>query len=98
MSVDQVIHNGTKLIALARVAQINIFTVSIARLFILIALSLFSRLLYCFELTDFNESVENILKVGDKGKYGQIKVDLNYRFEHVDTDSAVKSVGNGLVV
>ena len=66
MSVGHVINNGTKLIALEWVAQINIFTVSLARLFILIALPLFSPLLYCFEVTDFNESVENILKVGDR--------------------------------
>lgn len=98
MSVGHVIHNGTKLITLERVAQINIFIVSVARFFILIALPLFSPLLYCFEVTDFNQSVEHVLKVGDKGKYGQIKVDLNYRFEHVDTDSVGKSVGNASTV
>jgi hypothetical protein len=48
MLVGHVIHNGTKLIALERGAQINIFTVSVAKFFILIALPLFSSLLYCF--------------------------------------------------
>jgi hypothetical protein len=38
---------------------------------------------------DFDKPIENALKFGaDDGRYGQIKFDLRYRYEHVDDDVA----------
>lgn len=47
------------------------------------------------DINDVNKSIENALKFGqDDAKYGQIKVNLNFRYENVDTKNPVKQVAN----
>ncbi|MGR9116237.1 MAG: alginate export family protein [Gammaproteobacteria bacterium] len=43
----------------------------------------------------FDEAVENALKFGQSdGKYGQITLDLNYRYEHADTENTPPQAAN----
>ncbi|MCK5898298.1 MAG: alginate export family protein [Methylococcales bacterium] len=45
------------------------------------------------------ESIENALKFGQKdAKYGQVKFNLRYRYEHDDTKRPTKKVGNASTV
>jgi hypothetical protein len=45
---------------------------------------------------DVNEAVENALKFGQSdAKYGQIKFDLNYRYEYADTKSTPQKPAHG---
>lgn len=47
----------------------------------------------------FNETIENALKFGqDDAKYGQIKLDLRYRFEQDDTKNPAKIHGDASTV
>ena len=48
---------------------------------------------------NFNESVENALKFGQKdSKYGQVKLDLRYRFEQDDSKNSLKDKGDASTV
>ena len=45
----------------------------------------------------FDETVENALKFGqDDAKYGQITLDLNYRYEHADIKGTKPEPANGI--
>ncbi|MGR9074018.1 MAG: alginate export family protein [Gammaproteobacteria bacterium] len=39
-----------------------------------------------FSLEDIDRPIENALKLGENGEYGQIKFDLNYRYENANTE------------
>jgi hypothetical protein len=39
-----------------------------------------------------NETVENALLFGEQGEYGQVKVDLRYRYEHVHIITFIFSI------
>lgn len=40
---------------------------------------------------EFDKTVEDALKFGQGGKYGQVKFDLNYRYEHVDDEGPLQN-------
>ncbi|MGR8935298.1 MAG: alginate export family protein [Gammaproteobacteria bacterium] len=44
----------------------------------------------------FDKPIENALKFGHYGKYGQIKFDLRYRYEHVDDEMQLSPKGQPL--
>ena len=46
-------------------------------------------------LAGFDESMENVLKFGQSdGRYGQITLDLNYRYEYADTENTPQKPAN----
>ena len=57
----------------------------------LLGTSLFAILSATTHAANFDNAIENALKFGEAGKYGQIKLDLRYRYENVHVDTSVKN-------